>query len=119
MISLKAYYKSKHWRKFRSTLLDDINVECEICHRKKWSIYKRNTKKHKKGDKKRLITLSVHHKTYKNLGHENREDVLVLCRFCHDLSHSLERASIMSPDPYLKIYNLLKKLTKWNYEKRT
>ncbi len=117
-MTLQKYYTTTHWRKFRNSLLQESNVECEICGRRGWTQYLKNTKKHKKGDKKRLITLSVHHKTYKNLGHENREDVLVLCRFCHDLSHSLERASIMSPNPYLKIYNLLKKLTKWDYAKR-
>ena len=117
--SLKNYYKSSHWRKFRDKLLNDIDVECEICHRKKWAIYKRATKKHKKGDKRRLIVLTVHHKTYKNLGHETREDVLVLCRNCHEIGHSLERSQHHSPEPFKKMYEYYKKLTKWDYEKRT
>jgi hypothetical protein len=70
--SLKKYYKSKHWIKFRKVLLDDINAECEICNRKKWGIYKRNTKKHKVGDKKRLLILSVHHKNYNCLNNETK-----------------------------------------------
>lgn len=117
-MTLKSYYSSKYWRSFRSSLLEDIDVKCEICGRPKWSIYKKTTKKHKPGDKKRLITLSVHHKTYKRLGHEKRSDVLCLCRFCHELGHSLQRASELKPDVYSHLYNSFKDTTAWDYEKR-
>jgi hypothetical protein len=41
-------------------------------------------------------SLEVHHLTYKNLGNERPEELLVLCRFCHALAHNnLSRASKM------------------------
>lgn len=31
----------------------------------------------------------VHHLTYKNLGNEKMQDLVLLCRYCHDLTHCL------------------------------
>jgi len=116
--TLKKYYSSSHWRKFRLALTEDLDAECEICHRKRWGVYKRDTKKHKKGDKKKLLRLSVHHKNYRHLYKETRNDVLTLCSTCHDLFHALEKASNMAPDVYKDIYEFAKAKTKWDYEKR-
>ena len=31
--------------------------------------------------------LEVHHKHYRTLGHERPEDLMVLCKFCHEKMH--------------------------------
>lgn len=61
------YLKSKHWIKFRTKILKNIKY-CSLCN-----------------EKKRFYHL--HHLSYKNLGNEKPEDVLVLCNECHKLSH--------------------------------
>jgi len=35
-------------------------------------------------------TLDVHHKTYENYGDERPEDLVVLCRSCHQKVHGVE-----------------------------
>lgn len=90
-ITHKQYVSSPYWKRFSKKILDDPEVECEMCHRKKWAIYKVNTKKHKKGDKRRLIVLNLHHTDYEDLG-IGKDSVIPLCRRCHILSHDLERA---------------------------
>ncbi len=117
-MTLQKYYSSAHWRKFRLSLTEDKDAKCEICQRPRWSTYKVNTKKHAKGDKKKLIRLSVHHKNYRCLNHETRDDVLTLCTTCHDLFHSLEKAAQMAPDVYKDVYEFAKGKTEWDYEKR-
>ena len=113
IITHKEYVKSPYWRKFSKKVLDNPEVECEMCHRKKWSIYKRNTKKHKKGDKKRLIVLNLHHIDYDNLG-IGKDHVIPLCRRCHILSHDIERAGRVD-ELWGKIYDFLKNISTWNY----
>jgi len=116
--SLKKYYSSSHWRKFRTSLTEDLDCKCEICKRPRWALYKVNTKKHKKGDRKRLLRLSVHHKNYRCLYNETRDDVMTLCTTCHDLMHALEKASQMNPNVYKEGYEFIKAKTGWDYEKR-
>jgi len=113
-ITHKEYVTSPYWRKFSKKMLDDENVECAMCKRKKWSIYKVNTKKHKKGDKKRLIVLNLHHVNYKNLG-IGEDDVLPLCRRCHSLSHDIERAGKSVPF-WLLVYKTLLDKSGWRFE---
>jgi len=114
-ITHKEYVKSPYWRKFSKKILDDENVECEMCHRKKWSIYKKNTKKHKKGDKKRLIVLNLHHTDYENLG-VGEDHVIPLCRRCHNLSHDIEKAGRIDT-LWEKIYDFLINNSNWDYKK--
>ncbi len=113
IITHKEYVKSPYWRNFSKKILDNPEVECEMCHRKKWSIYKRNTKKHKKGDKKRLIVLNLHHIDYKNLG-VGEDNVIPLCRRCHSLSHDVERAG-RADTFWGKVYDFLRNNSNWNY----
>lgn len=68
-----AYLCSEHWRELRKDLLE-IQPECERCRLPRWLaelVYDQD--------------LHVHHKTYVNLGHEQPEDLEVLCRRCHDI----------------------------------
>jgi len=40
---------------------------------------------------KRVLRFSVHHKHYRTVGHETRDDFMVLCYTCHDTLHLLLR----------------------------
>ena len=61
------YLKTEHWRKKRQRALTEARNLCRICN---------------KGGE-----LHTHHRTYDNLGHENDEDLIVLCADCHSLFH--------------------------------
>jgi hypothetical protein len=113
-INHKEYISSPYWRRFSKKILDDPEVECEMCHRKKWSIYKRNTKKHKTGDKKRLIVLNLHHTDYENLG-VGEDHVIPLCRRCHSLSHDIERAGSIDT-LWGIVYDFLINNSSWDYK---
>ena len=68
-----AYTKSKHWRKIRAQKLKE-QPQCYICNKKKTP--KSKTK------------FNVHHRNYKNLGHEIiSEDLVTLCESCHKFIH--------------------------------
>lgn len=63
-----SYLHSEHWEKVREDALVRAGFRCEYCR----------TNKH----------LTVHHLTYKNIGHENDEDLVVLCWSCHKKVHN-------------------------------
>lgn len=113
IINHAQYIKSPYWVKFSKKLLDNPDVECAMCHRKKWSIYKVNTKKHKAGDKKRLIVLNLHHTDYQELG-LGKDHVIPLCRRCHQLAHDIERAS-RSECFWFEVYEKLVDISCWEY----
>lgn len=113
-ITHAQYIKSPYWNKFSKKILDCADVECAMCGRKKWSIYKVNTKKHKVGDKKRLIVLNLHHTSYKELGTGN-DHVIPLCRRCHQLAHEIERAA-RTDAFWSSIYTKMLEETNWDYE---
>ncbi len=117
-MNLQKYYSSTWWKKYRISLTENIDCSCEICGRPRWALYKRDTKKNKKGDRKRLIRISVHHKNYKRLHKEKRDDVMTLCSLCHDYGHMLQRLSVMAPEVYGELYTAFKHKTDWDYEKR-
>lgn len=66
--SYKDYLKSEHWIKISTELKDRIK-KCQLCSSTK--------------------NLNVHHNTYKNLGHEEPEDLIVLCNECHKKFHNI------------------------------
>jgi len=113
LIKHSEYIKSPYWKKFSKKLLDDPDVECAMCKRPKWSIYKINTKKHKKGVKKRLIVLNLHHINYENLG-VGEDNVLALCRRCHSLSHDIERAGRVEKF-WKTVYHSLLENSSWEF----
>lgn len=89
------YLKGAHWLYFKRKTLSKRR-KCEICFatRKK---------------------LCVHHRHYKTLGHERKEDVLVLCDECHGDLHV--RAGTLAPEKLELAYvNLLREK---NRRKRT
>jgi len=114
LIKHSEYIKSPYWKRFSKKILDDPEVECAMCHRPKWAVYKVNTKKHKKGDKKRLIVLNLHHTDYEGLG-KGEDHVLALCRRCHSLSHDIERAGRVESF-WSIVYNALADNSTWEYK---
>lgn len=65
-----AYRKTDHWHKARAAALARAGSRCQVC----------SCKTH----------LQVHHNTYKNLGEEKPEDLVVLCDSCHETFHDLK-----------------------------
>ena len=95
------YAKSKHWKKVRSIKLKQQS-QCYICGKRKTT--KSKTK------------FNIHHKSYKNLGHENiAEDLVVLCEPCHKFIHKVK---LESPNlielPVEQILNYKKLISKQN-----
>lgn len=58
------YINSKEWKIRRQIALEQANYKCQICGRSH--------------------ELQVHHLSYKNLGNEKDEDLLVVCSRCHN-----------------------------------
>ena len=85
-IGQKEKYKwyinnSDEWKQIRNIVLIRDNYTCQCCNRTQQEIDEYNTKKGKK-----LLSLVVHHKTYKNLFNEvetNYKDLITLCSPCH------------------------------------
>lgn len=71
------YLQSDHWKRTREAALQRADHRCQVCN-SSWE------------------TLDVHHRTYERVGHELPEDLLVLCRTCHDL---FERNGRLKPPP--------------------
>jgi len=63
------YLKSEHWQRFRLKALKHHGKQCMMCGIKKVPFF------------------HVHHLTYKNFGHEEFADVVVLCEICHNEVH--------------------------------
>jgi 5-methylcytosine-specific restriction endonuclease McrA len=64
---LAWYYRQPYWRKIRLDALRRDGYRCRICGT---------------GG-----ALDVHHLTYARLGAERLEDLMTLCRACHDAEH--------------------------------
>lgn len=61
------YLDSNRWKKKREQVLKAANFKCSVC-----------------GSAKNLC---VHHITYENLGYENDDDLMVVCKKCHERIH--------------------------------
>jgi 5-methylcytosine-specific restriction endonuclease McrA len=64
----RDYLLSPEWQEKRKEALRLAGYRCQVCYA---------------GD----VTLDVHHRTYKRLGHELMTDLVVLCRPCHGIFH--------------------------------
>ena len=81
----KKYIKTDEWKSIRDFVLSRDNYTCKCCNRSQQEIDEYNDKKGKK-----LISLVVHHKTYKNLFNEvetDYKDLITLCGPCHRAIH--------------------------------
>jgi len=65
--SYGEYLWSDHWRKLRTRILASAKGRCQRCGT--------------------IAALQVHHTTYDNLGHEHVDDLIAVCRECHDVIH--------------------------------
>lgn len=66
-----AHLRSPQWRALVDRLMLERGPWCEQCQ--------------EFSDR-----LDGHHLTYARLGHENDDDIALLCRSCHDMAHGLE-----------------------------
>lgn len=62
------YLKTMHWKIIKYFITYRANYKCQLC-----------------GTSKDI--LNVHHNTYKNRGEEKLEDLIVLCKKCHEKFH--------------------------------
>lgn len=63
----RDYLASDQWQERRQTALARAKFKCQLCSAK--------------------LSLNVHHRTYKRIGREKPEDLIVLCRRCHEHHH--------------------------------
>lgn len=73
------YLKSSPWQAFRKRVLEVQKVKLGGCNRCEQCLMVVSADK--------LHDLHVHHLTYERLGDERFEDVLIICRECHDEIH--------------------------------
>jgi hypothetical protein len=64
----KNYLNSRHWKLYKEKYINIYRKECAVCKSK--------------------VKLNFHHKTYENVGNESLDDVVILCRECHEKVHN-------------------------------
>jgi 5-methylcytosine-specific restriction endonuclease McrA len=67
-----AYLVSLRWALLRVKALTKVNYKCVACES--------------------TDTLQLHHRHYQTLGEESLDDVVILCKKCHDLLHFTQNA---------------------------
>jgi hypothetical protein len=68
------YLAGEHWKNVREQMLGDWSGRCNRCAIPRWLaqlVYGQD--------------LHLHHKHYRTLGHENPDDLEILCRRCHEI----------------------------------
>lgn len=66
------YMKTNHWKHFRSEAIKFFGAKCQLCNDTQTEIH-------------------IHHKTYDNRGRETFNDVIPLCKNCHELVHDIKK----------------------------
>lgn len=64
--SYSKYLTTEHWKMFRSGYINHFGDNCEHCNSKGYEL---------------------HHLNYDTLGREEFDDVIFLCRLCHEKEH--------------------------------
>jgi hypothetical protein len=82
--SVKEYEASPWWKKKSQEILDNKDVVCEICSRRRWEWMPRK----KKWKKRRF---SLHHSDYSNCPNELPSELHPLCSLCHSTAHDILR----------------------------
>lgn len=70
------HLRSPQWRYFKTRIIAIRGHQCERCGQN-------------------FGTLELHHKSYRRFGHEQPEDVELLCKWCHafaDLERTMRQA---------------------------
>lgn len=65
----KEYLQTEHWVTTRKRAMKRAGFKCQLCSSKQ--------------------NIQVHHRTYENRGNEQNEDLIVLCRSCHQKFHDI------------------------------
>jgi hypothetical protein len=73
-LDYEKYINSSAWKNKRILVLARDGHRCQKCYSQ--------------------TTLDVHHKTYRRFGRERLEDLVSLCRLCHEKEHRLAKAGI-------------------------
>lgn len=74
----KDYLRTPHWRETRARKAKAADYQCERCG-----------EFGRRGPRRMIIGLHVHHLTYERVGKELDSDLEVLCIACHELEHGL------------------------------
>lgn len=77
----RNHLRSVRWKQYRSDKLVEQNYTCERCGVKQERVWIDALNKWVN----RPILDIDHHRGYRNLGHERRDDTQVLCRPCHEI----------------------------------
>lgn len=77
-MNYREYILSSQWRAFRFYVLEQRGECCEFCGARREAAYDDTV-------------FHLHHLDYSRLGHEHPEDVIVLCRSCHDDVHEFPK----------------------------
>lgn len=67
-VDYEEYIQSVEWRRRANEAKRRAGYRCRVCNRSSSQ-----------------VTLDAHHRTYERLGHEDPDDITVLCRDCHEL----------------------------------
>ena len=78
-MNYRQYLKSDTWRQKAKQTVKQAGYKCALCSG--------------------VIGLQVHHRTYKRLGRELPEDLIVLCRACHERHHQIKSEEDMYDRP--------------------
>lgn len=91
-ITYDQYLQSEHWKQLKDKfyLSKLCKYECYAC-----------------GSTKEL---NLHHKTYKRIGHEKLNDLVLLCEDCHKKAHKYANKYKNSPKAGKALYKSAKKV---------
>lgn len=70
MTDYLRYILSPRWHARSEAAKARAGHRCQVCNADRW-----------------FCALEVHHRTYERLGRERDDDLIVLCRHCHELFH--------------------------------
>jgi 5-methylcytosine-specific restriction endonuclease McrA len=86
----REYIQSPEWRAVRDRYwASKLPKRCYVC------------------DKPRHPGMHLHHRTYKNLGHERLMDLVPVCKKCHDLIHTTHRRMV-AKNPKVSLWEATK-----------
>lgn len=71
----REYLRTFHWRRTRELALERAGYQCALCPARE--------------------QLAVHHRSYLRLGFEQPQDLIVLCRECHETHHRRLRVAVI------------------------
>lgn len=108
--TIQEYERSPWWKKKSSDILNDKEVKCYVCGRRRWKWLVKAKRW------KRMLGFSSHHVRYTNVPYEKEEDVIPVCVCCHRLFHDLLRLESLG-GPYIELAEIAKKY--FPYERNT